>query len=177
MRIISGKYRGRRLNTPKGFNARPTTDFAKENLFNILSVRYDFDEMTILDLFSGTGSIGFEFYSRGAAVVHMVEVNFKHFNYIKKCIATLDAEGTMAIHTNVKTFLKGYRQKYDIVFADPPYNLPWLETIPDLVFEAGVLKKDALFILEHPKNFNFNSHRFFSEHRHYGSVNFSFFQL
>ncbi|MCD4769852.1 MAG: 16S rRNA (guanine(966)-N(2))-methyltransferase RsmD [Bacteroidales bacterium] len=177
MRIISGKYRGRQLNLPKGFKARPTTDYAKESLFNILSARYDFDEMNILDLFAGTGSIGLEFYSRGAPVVHMVEANFKHFTFIRKCIATLDAKGAMAIHSNIKTFLKGYRYKYDIIFADPPYNLPWLDTIPDLVFEAGVLKKEALFILEHPKDLNFSSHRFFTEHRYYGSVNFSFFNL
>ena len=175
MRIISGKYKGRQLKPPGNFKARPTTDFARESLFNILSTRYDFTEMCVLDLFSGTGSIGFEFLSREALTVHMVEISRAHFSFIKENISKLNAEGALVIHSNVKTYLRSSKFKYDIAFADPPYDLAWLDTIPDLVFDSGILKKDSVFILEHPRSYNFSSHKHFSEHRNYGSVNFSFF--
>lgn len=175
MRIISGKYKGRRLSPPSSFRARPTTDFARESLFNILSGRYDFDGMHVLDLFAGTGSIGIEFLSRGAAEVQMVDINRDHISFIKQFIASLNAKGAYILHGNVKDYLKRSKRSYDIVFADPPYDLTWLETIPDLVLNSGVVKPGGLFILEHPKSYSFNLHSNISEHRYYGSVNFSFF--
>ena len=131
--------------------------------------------MRILDLFAGTGSIGLEFFSRGAGEVIMVDVNRLHINFIRKTIDILGAEGAVAIQSNTLSYLKGGKGTYDIIFADPPYDLPWLDTIPDLVFKSGLLKDEGLFILEHSKQYNFNSHGSFFEHRHYGSVNFSFF--
>ncbi|MEZ5000948.1 MAG: 16S rRNA (guanine(966)-N(2))-methyltransferase RsmD [Bacteroidales bacterium] len=175
MRIISGKYRGKQFSPPAGFKARPTTDYARESLFNILSGRYDFDEMNILDLFAGTGSIGLEFASRGASAVTMVEINYRHYDFIRKTLAGLDLPGTSVVHTNVKTFLRGCNEKYDIVFADPPYDLEWLSEIPSLVLNAGIFNPGSLFILEHPKKVSFSDHPRFAEQRHYGSVNFTFF--
>jgi 16S rRNA (guanine(966)-N(2))-methyltransferase RsmD len=175
LRIISGKYKGKRFTPPKGFSARPTTDFARESLFNILNTRYDFDDLSVLDLFAGTGSIGIEFASRGSSPVTMVELNSKHYIFIRNSISALDLPGTSVVHSNVKSFLKGTKDKYDIIFADPPFNMAWLEEVPDLVLNAGIMKSDAIFIMEHPKSVSFNSHPLFSEHRNYGSVNFTFF--
>ena len=176
MRIIGGKYRGRRINPPPGLKARPTTDFAREGLFNILNNRVDFNEVTVLDLFSGTGSISYEFASRGAAEVHLVEQDPKHINGIRRIIKDTGFDNIKAVHIDVLAFLKTCNTKYDIVFADPPFDLQWLKHIPDLVTGSGILKKDGFLILEHPSRVSFRDHRFFTEHRRYGEVNFSFFR-
>ena len=175
MRIIGGKYRGRRINPPGNFKARPTTDFAREGLFNILNNRVDFQTITILDLFSGTGSISYEFASRGASIVHLVEKDFKHISGIKKILKDLELDNVKPIHIDVMAYLKTCSIKYDIVFADPPYELSWLTELPDLVSQAGIIKKDGFFILEHPRDLSFTEHKLFFEHRNYGGVNFSFF--
>ena len=176
MRIIGGKYKGRIIDPVAGLKARPTTDFAKESLFNILTNRIDFETASVLDLFSGTGSISFEFASRGAEVIHSVEKDSRHIYGIKKGIEKLKAENIKVIHIDVKTYLKACKFRYDIVFADPPYDLKWLVELPDLITGSGVLKEEGLFILEHPKNLSFTGHQCFSEHRNYGNVNFSFFR-
>jgi 16S rRNA (guanine966-N2)-methyltransferase len=176
LRIIAGKYKGRRINPSSGFKARPTTDFAREGLFNILANRIDFESVSILDLFSGTGSISYEFASRGAPVVHLVEKEKGHISFIRKMITEMELSNIKAIHIDVKAYLRTCKFKYDIVFADPPFELPWLNSIPDLVISAGILKEDGFFVLEHPKNASFISHKFFFEHRNYGGVNFSFFK-
>jgi 16S rRNA (guanine966-N2)-methyltransferase len=176
LRIISGKYKGRRINPPSNFKARPTTDFARESLFNILTNRVDFESIDILDLFSGTGSISYEFASRGAPIVHLVEKDPMHISFIRRTIEEMKFENIKAIHIDVKAYLRTCRIKYDIIFADPPYNLSWFDTIPDLVTSSGVMKDDGFFILEHPKDLTFNSHALFFEHRNYGGVNFSFFR-
>lgn len=176
MRIIGGKYRGRRINPPGNFKARPTTDFAREGLFNILNNRVDFQTITILDLFSGTGSISYEFASRGASIVHLVEKDFKHISGIKKILKDLELDNVKPIHIDVMAYLKTCSIKYDIVFADPPYELSWLTELPDLVSQAGIIKDDGFFILEHPRDLSFTEHKLFFEHRNYGGVNFSFFK-
>lgn len=175
MRIIGGRYKGRRINPPSNFQARPTTDFAREGLFNILNNRVEFESINVLDLFSGTGSISYEFASRGAATVHLVETNPRHIAGIKKILKELDLQNVRPIHIDVRAYLKTCTAKYDIVFADPPYELSWLKELPDLVTQAGVIKADGFFILEHPRDLNFDSHKLFFEHRNYGGVNFSFF--
>jgi 16S rRNA (guanine966-N2)-methyltransferase len=176
LRIIGGKYKGRRI-VPRGdFKARPTTDFAREALFNILNNRIDFESAEILDLFSGTGSISIEFASRGAASVHLVEIDSRNYSGIRQIIRDLEISNIKPLHIDVKAFLKTCSSSYDVVFADPPYDLSWLKDLPDLVIGAGILKKEGFFILEHPKNMNFGGHRLFFEHRHYGGVNFSFFK-
>ena len=176
MRIIGGKYRGRRIDPPGNFKARPTTDFAREGLFNILNNRIDFENISVLDLFSGTGSISYEFASRGAVSVHLVEKDRIHISGIRRIIKDMDLENIRPIHIDVKAYLKTCSVKYDVVFADPPYDLSWLKELPDLVTQAGIIKEDGFFILEHPKGLNFNSHKLFFEHRNYGGVNFSFFK-
>jgi len=176
LRIIGGKYKGRRIVPPGNFNARPTTDFAREGLFNVLNNRIDFESVLVLDLFSGTGSISFEFASRGASFVHLVEKDYKHISGIRRIIKDMDMLNIKAIHIDVKAFLKTCSTKYDIVFADPPYKLVWLKDLPDLVSGSGVIKEDGIFILEHPKDISFKGHQLFSEHRNYGGVNFSFFR-
>jgi 16S rRNA (guanine(966)-N(2))-methyltransferase RsmD len=176
LRIIGGKYRGRRIDPPQGFKARPTTDFAREGLFNILENRINFEEARVLDLFAGTGSISYEFSSRGAKEVHLVEQNLKHISGIKLIIRDLGLENIRPIHIEVRTYLKICKAKYDVVFADPPYDLRWLEDIPDMVTRSGILEKDGFLVLEHPKKMDFSGHRLFFEHRNYGGVNFSFFR-
>lgn len=175
MRIIGGRYKGRRINPPSNFKARPTTDFAREGLFNILNNRVDFESITVLDLFSGTGSISYEFASRGALTVHLIEKDMNHISGIKKILTELNLQNVRPIHIDVRAYLKTCSVKYDIVFADPPYELTWLEELPDLVSQAGVIKNDGFFILEHPRDISFSGHKLFFEHRNYGGVNFSFF--
>ncbi|HUX58040.1 MAG TPA: RsmD family RNA methyltransferase [Bacteroidales bacterium] len=176
MRIIGGKYKGRRIDPPSNFQARPTTDFAREGLFNILNNRIDFEVINVLDLFSGTGSISFEFASRGAVSVHLVEKDLKHISVIRRIIKDMGFDNIRPIHIDVKAYLKTCSIKYDVIFADPPYDLKWLKELPDLVTQAGVINDDGFFILEHPKSLSFTGHNLFFEHRNYGGVNFSFFK-
>ena len=176
MRIIGGKYKGRRIEPPSNLKARPTTDFAREGLFNILNNRVDFETKTVLDLFSGTGSISYEFASRGALAIHLVEKDPKHIAGIRKIVRELNMENIKPIHIDVKAYLKTCSIRYDIVFADPPYDLSWLKELPDLITNADILKEDGFFILEHPKGISFAGHELFFEHRNYGGVNFSFFR-
>jgi 16S rRNA (guanine(966)-N(2))-methyltransferase RsmD len=176
VRIISGKYRGKRINPPAGFHARPTTDYARESLFNILNNRIDFEAVEVLDLFSGTGSISYEFASRGAQTVHLVEKDARSVSFIRKMVDEMKLANVRPLHVDVKAYLRACHYKYDIVFADPPYELPWLSELPDIVMNSSVLKDDGVFILEHPKNYHFAGRKYFFEHRDYGSVNFSFFR-
>jgi 16S rRNA (guanine966-N2)-methyltransferase len=176
LRIIGGKYRGRRIEPPSNFKARPTTDFAREGLFNILNNRIDFESSSVLDLFSGTGSISYEFASRGAAQVHLIDKDPKHIAGIKRIINEIGFENIRTIHIDVRAYLRTCSFKYDVVFADPPYDLKWIKELPDMVTGSGVIKEDGFFILEHPKALSFSNHPQFFEHRNYGGVNFSFFK-
>jgi 16S rRNA (guanine966-N2)-methyltransferase len=176
LRIIGGTYRGRRINPPSNFKARPTTDFAREGLFNILNNRVDFETISVLDLFSGTGSISYEFASRGAAMVHLVEKDIKHVIGIKKIVSEIGFTNIKPIHIDVRAYLKTCSIKYDVVFADPPYELSWLKELPDLVTQANIIKEEGIFILEHPRDLSFTDHKLFFEHRNYGGVNFTFFK-
>lgn len=175
MRIISGKFKGRRIYPPTSITARPTTDFAKEGLFNLLNNRISFEEITVLDLFSGTGGIGLELISRGATLVTSIEQNEKHCAFIRKVCKDLKIDNLSLIRTDVFRFLKGHTAKYDLIFADPPYELNDIRNIPDLIFDNKLLNEDGLFILEHAAKDNFSQHPHFSDHRAYGNVNFSFF--
>lgn len=177
MRIVSGTHKGRRITPDKSFKARPTTDFAKENLFNVLNNMIDFEELSVLDLFGGTGGISYEFASRGAQKVICVEKNFRHFSFIQKTINELKFEQILPIKSDVFKFVKACRQKFNFIFADPPFDLPTLETIPDTILEKDLLSKDGYLIVEHSSKNDFSSHPLFIEKRTYGSVNFSFFQI
>jgi 16S rRNA (guanine(966)-N(2))-methyltransferase RsmD len=177
LRIISGKYRGRTINPPTGYRARPTTDYARESLFNIITNRYDIENLDVLDLFSGTGSISYEFASRGARSVELAELNKHNFRFITETIRELGFENVTAWNTDTRIYLRKCRRSFDIIFADPPYNLPWLSNIPVMVCEAGILKPGGMLILEHPGSISFSETDGFFEHRFYGSVNFSFFSF
>ena len=177
MRIISGKYGRRRFDVPSSFSARPTTDFAKENLFNVLSNLIDFDGLDALDLFSGTGSIAFELLSRGCSSVTAVEKNNLHASFIAKVAKELKDDNLHLIRGDVFRFLHSgaQRQGYDFIFADPPYALKELPDVPRLVFEEDLLRDGGVFVMEHPASFDFSQLPFFAQHRVYGSVNFSIF--
>lgn len=182
MRIITGIYKGRHFDIPRNFKARPTTDFAKENIFNVLNGYLDFEDADALDLFAGTGSISLELLSRGCSNVISIELDRDHANFIRQCIEKLNINGDNSqgllshtlIRNDVFRFLKTCKKQFDIIFADPPYALPNLETIPDKALP--LLKEDGILILEHGKQNNFSNHPRFIEHRQYGSVNFSIFK-
>lgn len=176
MRIISGKYKGRHFDVPRNFKARPTTDFAKENLFNILLNYTDFEECNALDLFSGTGSISLELLSRGCSSVTSVEMDQLHFSHLKRTGAALGESGWRIIRDDAFKFIKRCTASYDIIFADPPYALKGLPEIPGLVMSSNMLKPDGIFIFEHGKDNDFSNHPCFFRHIAYGSVNFSFFR-
>ena len=176
MRIITGQYKGRHFDVPRSFKARPTTDFAKENIFNVLNAYIDFEGTTALDLFSGTGSISLELLSRGCSTVVSVEADRDHHAFIKQCLSKLATDRCMVIRGDVFRFVKSCRQQFDFIFADPPYALKELSSIPDLIFSRNLLKPDGIFVFEHGKDNDFSSHPCFVEHRSYGSVNFSLFR-
>ena len=176
MRIITGKYKGRHFDIPRSFKARPTTDFAKENIFNVLMGYLDFEGATALDLFSGTGSITLELLSRGCSQVISVEQDRDHHKFIQQCLQKLQCENAIALKGDVFRFVKSCKQQFDFIFADPPYALKELPTIPDLIFEKGLLKPEGIFVFEHGKDHDFSTHPHFLEHRSYGSVNFSIFR-
>ena len=176
MRIVGGKYKGRIFHPGKKFKARPTTDIAKESLFNILENRYDFSTKNVLDLFSGTGSMAYEFASRGSAFVTLVEHNFMHYKFILEVIGQLNIENAKVFKADVFKFIQKSPETYQIIFADPPFDLSTLESIPDAVLNGTLLDKDGVFILEHPRDYDFSKHPFFKELRTYGKVNFSFFE-
>lgn len=175
MRVIGGKYKGKYFNV-KGFKSRPTTDKAKEGLFNILNNRYYFEDLKVLDLFSGTGSISFEFASRGSNDVTLVEKNFNHYRAISKFLKDEKIEEIKAFKADTFKFLEKTEETYDLVFADPPYDLPNLNEIPDKVFDNNILNENAILIVEHPIEVDFSEHPRFVENRSYSRVNFSFFE-
>ncbi|MCQ2156113.1 MAG: RsmD family RNA methyltransferase [Bacteroidales bacterium] len=176
MRIIGGKLKGRTILPPMGYGARPTTDYAREGLFNILSNEYEFEDLKVLDLFGGTGAVAFEFASRGAGRVYSVEMNRDNAAFIKREAARLGLDNVTAVHDNVFDFLPVCHEKFDIVFADPPYALEGLDTIPDKVLGAGILHPERYFILEHGGEYNFSGHPLLVKERCYGRVHFSFFE-
>ena len=194
MRIIGGSLKGRVIDLPPRYSARPTTDFAKEALFNILDNEYDFADLKVLDLFGGTGAISYEFASRGAARVYCVEMSRDNALFIRREAARLGLDAVVAVHQNVFDFLPICRERFDIVFADPPYALEGLETLPDKVFglvpvgapsgpalegyapAGGILHPERYFILEHGSEHSFTGHPLFVKEKLYGRVHFSFFE-
>lgn len=176
MRIITGLYKGRRFDVPRSFKARPTTDFAKENIFNVMGGHFDFEETMALDLFAGTGSISLELLSRGCHEVVSVEADRDHAGFIRDCVKKLGVDNDIIIRGDVFRFLKTCRQKFDFIFADPPYALKELPTIPDIIFSKELLNEGGYFVFEHGKDHQFTEHPHFVEHRSYGSVNFSIFK-
>ena len=144
MRIITGQYKGRHFDIPRSFKARPTTDFAKENIFNVLQGYIDFEDTSALDLFAGTGSISLELVSRGCSRVVSVEADRDHANFIRQCFQKLGEDKDILIRGDVFRFLKTCKQKFDFIFADPPYALKELPQIPDLVLNGDYLNEGGI---------------------------------
>ncbi|WP_243350283.1 RsmD family RNA methyltransferase [Parabacteroides sp. FAFU027] len=176
MRIIGGEFKRRRFDVPKNITARPTTDFARENLFNVLENRLDLEDITALDLFAGTGAVSFELISRGCGKVVSIEKASTQFSFIIKVMKELKTDRLIPVRGDVFKYIGQTREKFDFIFADPPYDLKGLETIPGLIFENDLLKEGGIFILEHGRNNDFSEMPQFVEKRVYGSVNFSFFE-
>lgn len=176
MRIIGGALKGKTINPPAGYKARPTTDFAREGLFNVLNNEYEFEDLKVLDLFSGTGAVGFEFASRGASMVYCVEMARENASFIKTESDRLGLRNVTMVRDNAFDFLGICREKFDIIFADPPYALEGLETIPDKVLGRDILHPGCYFILEHGDEHSFREHPRFKKEKVYGRVHFSFFE-
>lgn len=178
MRIIRGKYGRRRFDVPKNITARPTTDFARENIFNVLeNLVEDPEEQTALDLFAGTGAISWEFVSRGWREVTAVEMAPTQANFIRSVKEKLGDTSLQIIKGDVFRFISSCRRTFDTIFADPPYDHPRFDEIPSLILNSAMVKPGTLVIIEHSKNRNFTSLPGFFRHLSYGSVNFSLFRV
>ena len=175
MRIIGGTHKGKAITVPKGLPLRPTTDFAKEALFNILNSRIDLDGITVLDLFSGTGHISLEFASRGSKSIISVDQNFKCVGFLRALSKDLKFE-INAVKGDVFDFLKNSTMTFDLIFADPPYDLLEIPKIHELVFEKKLLNEGGMLIIEHGPKTKLETLKGFTQHRKYGNVNFSFFE-
>lgn len=178
MRIISGKYKGRRISPPKNLPVRPTTDMSKESLFNILANRFDLEGLKVLDLFAGTGNISYEFGSRGAASITAVDEDFGCIKFIKQTAQEFDFN-ISANKSPVKKFLQGNKVSYDIIFADPPYHMEqkFFEELVTLVFENNVLSEAGMMVIEHSRHTSLSHMMNFSFLKKYGGSIFSFFEF
>jgi 16S rRNA (guanine(966)-N(2))-methyltransferase RsmD len=175
MRIVGGSYRGRIFDPGKRFKARPTTDMAKESLFNVLQNLVDFENIRALDLFSGTGSISYELASRGCTDVTAVEIDNTHIQFIKEVIEKLGEKHIRVVKSNVFVFAAHIKEQFDLIFADPPYDHPKFDEVAELIFKNNLLKPDGIFVLEHSGQFDYSGHPNFKALRRYGSVHFSLF--
>ena len=178
MRIIRGKYKTRKYGIPKKFPSRPTTDFAKEGLFNVLDHRIFLDDLKILDLCAGTGSISIEFLSREAGSVVAVDQNYNCVRHIQAMAKRFECEDDLLVYKQeMLRFLEKSTQKFDLIFSDPPYEYAHHERIVELVFERELLEEDGLLIIEHGKQTDLSNITHFDFSRIYGNVHFSFFQI
>lgn len=177
MRIVSGKYKGRRITAPKKLPVRPTTDMAKESLFNILNNQYYFEDISVLDLFSGTGNISYEFASRGTEHITAVDAHYGCIKFINETAESFEMAIT-TIKSDVFKFLEKTQQQHTIIFADPPYDFPTEEfaKIPQLVFQNKLLETDGILIVEHSKHTDLSHLEHYSHSRSYGGNMFSFFE-
>lgn len=175
MRIVSGKYKGKRFSPPKKFPSRPTTDFAKESLFNILENQIYWEDVIVLDLFAGTGNISIEFLSRGAQSVLSIDSHPICVRHLNKLQDELGDANWQILKKDVFKFLVSSAATYDLIFADPPFGLKGVENLPDMVFNGNKLKEEGVLIIEHGKEITFSGHPHFKDTRNYGGVNFSFF--
>ncbi|MBB1193518.1 16S rRNA (guanine(966)-N(2))-methyltransferase RsmD [Flavobacterium sp. SOK18b] len=178
MRIISGKYKGRRISPPKGLPVRPTTDMSKEALFNVLNNHFSFEDLKILDLFAGTGNISYEFASRGSTPITSVDGDFGCVKFIKQVASEYDFN-IAATKSDVFAYLEKCKTSYDIIFADPPYGLDQktFERIVMLVFEKELLNQDGMMVIEHSKYTKLDHMIHFSFQKSYGGSIFSFFEI
>ncbi|NPA37110.1 MAG: methyltransferase domain-containing protein [Chlorobi bacterium] len=177
MRIVSGELKGRRFSPPSGFKARPTTDFAKENIFNVLNNFLDFSSVKVLDLFAGTGSISFEFASRGCDDITAVEKDFRHYKFIRKVIEELDLNDKINVIKGCAfRFIERTSAKFDVIFADPPYDMKDAEKLPEMIMNSDILNEKGIFIFEHSDKADYSELPYVREVRKYGKVNFTVFE-
>jgi 16S rRNA (guanine966-N2)-methyltransferase len=175
MRIIGGKHGGRRFHPPTQMPARPTTDMAKEGLFNIIQNNLDIEELSTLDLFGGTGSISYELASRGCENLTLVEQDHQTVQFIKKTILELQFTGFQVLKMDVFTYIRNCTTSFDFIFAGPPYALKNIDDIPKLIFEKHMLKPGGWFVLEHTPRNNYEAFPYFSRAKNYGTTIFSIF--
>lgn len=177
MRIVGGRFKGRTIRAPKNLPVRPTTDMAKEGLFNILFNRIEFSDTEVLDLFCGTGNISFEFQSRGVLATTSVDGNYKCTSFVSETMKHLNCENARVIKSDALRFVSSAKQKWDVIFADPPYDFPKYPELVNLIFEKSLVAEDGCLIVEHPGEIDFSTFEHFKEVRKYGRVHFSFFEL
>ena len=175
MRIINGTHKGRVINAPKNLPVRPTTDFAKESIFNILNNYFEFDGLKILDLFCGTGNMAYEFASRGCGEIICIDTNYSCCEFVKKTSSAFQMSAIKVIKSDAFAFLKRDSGMYHIIFCDPPYDMENFELLPELVFSKNLLKPQGWLIVEHGPHTDLSKLEYFKEHRSYGNVNFSVF--
>lgn len=175
MRIISGKHRGKHFIAPNNLPVRPTTDYAKESFFNIVNNNFYFDDIKVLDLFAGTGSITYEFTSRGCTQITCVDQNIHCINFIKKMLEELKADQVKVVKNDVISFLKQTKEKYDLIFCDPPFDMPETTLLPTIVFERELLNPDGWLVVDHPDRIDFAKHPNVFDVRQYGQARFTFF--
>lgn len=175
MRIISGSHKSRQIKAPKNLPVRPTTDMAKEALFNILVNHFDLEDVVVLDLFAGTGNITYEFASRGALGVTSIDTELRCIDFIRTTSKELGFDAVLAFRSDAFRYLQNTQNNYDIIFCDPPYDMEGIESIPQIVFEKKLLREDGWLIIEHSKRQNLGNLAGFRESRHYGNVNFTIF--
>jgi 16S rRNA (guanine966-N2)-methyltransferase len=176
MRIIAGKYKGRHIRIPSNFNARPTTDFAREGIFNVMNNHYNLDEIRFLDLFSGSGAFIYEMISRGAIEIVAVEQNPAQAAFISSQAEELLAPAVKVFNSDALAILGKMHQQFNIIFADPPFDTDYYSEIHHIVFENQLLRPGGLLILEHNKHHNLSEKKHFLELRKYGAVHFSIFE-
>lgn len=176
MRVVSGKYRGRKIYPPKKFHSRPTTDFAKESLFNILEHQLEWEAFKVLDLFAGSGSISVEFLSRGAASVLSVDKHPKVIQHLHQLKSEFNDENWSISKADVFQFIEKSPQSFDLIFADPPFGMKQMDELVDRVLNSTILSDEGLFILEHGGEHQFENHPQFTKTKNYGGVNFTFFE-
>ncbi|RLD41861.1 MAG: 16S rRNA (guanine(966)-N(2))-methyltransferase RsmD [Bacteroidetes bacterium] len=176
MRIVSGILKSRRINPPANLPVRPTTDMAKEALFNILQNKIYIEDANVLDLFSGTGNMAYEFFSRESESVTAVDQNSRCIRFIKKIKDELEMHSLEVVQADCFSFVKGAYKKYDIIFADPPYDMPNYIEFVELILEKKILTEEGILIVEHSKNTNLSKIQSYTSTRRYGGVHFSFFE-
>jgi len=177
MRIVGGEFKGRRVSVPSNFPSRPTTDYAKEGLFNVLENQIELENLNVLDLCSGTGNIALEFISRGASFITCVDTHTNCLKFVQKNAATMGAEKRIrTMKLDILTFIQRNKTEFDLVFADPPYDYKNYETLIQLALENKVVVKGGFFVLEHSKQKDFSMQPCFQFFRNYGNVSFSFFK-
>lgn len=175
MRIIGGSQKGLRLQPPSGLPVRPTTDRARESLFNILSNRFYFEDLQILDLCSGTGAVALEFFSRGASDITAVDLSKKCTVWIQKAAAQMGAKQLKVYHSDVVKFLGATDRTYDLIFADPPYEMPEMDRLAEVILERNLLTSKGIYILEHRSNFHPAFPEYIFDRRDYGQSAFTFY--